>query len=250
MKIAQLNGKGEIFHSLQGEGRSLGVPSVFIRSSLCNLHCTWCDTDYTWNWTGTPFKHRRDSQPGYQKFRKEDQIIELTPAEIVSEVSQYPSRNIVLTGGEPMLHQDDWIQIIDGLRAIDSSYTVEIETNGTLLPEPELDARLTQYNVSPKLTNSANPDHLRERPEVLKFYAANPKAYFKFVISQEADLAEVLALQERYAIPSRRIYLMPCGTSVADLNARQMLLVETCQRYGFNFTDRLHIRLFGEKRGV
>ncbi len=250
MKIARLNGKGEIFHSLQGEGRSLGVPSVFIRASLCNLHCIWCDTDYTWNWTGTPFKHQRDTQPGYQKFRKEDQIIDLSPAEIVTEVHQYPSRNIVLTGGEPMLHQADWIQIIDGLRALDPSYTVEIETNGTILPEAELDARLTHYNVSPKLANSANPDHLRERPEVLKFYAASPKAYFKFVISQEADLAEVLALQKKYGIPSRRIYLMPQGTSVADLNARQMMLVEICQQHGFNYTDRLHIRLFGEKRGV
>ncbi|MCD6049290.1 MAG: queE [Verrucomicrobia bacterium] len=250
MKIARLNGKGEIFHSLQGEGRSLGVPSVFIRSSLCNLHCIWCDTDYTWNWTGTPFKHLRDAQPGYQKFRKEEQIIELTTKEIVAEVNQYHSRNVVLTGGEPMLHQANWIEVIDGLRAIDPSYTVEIETNGTILPEAELDARLTHYNVSPKLTNSANPEHLRERSEVLKFYAASPKAYFKFVISQEADLAEVLTLQKKYGIPSRRIYLMPQGTSVADLNARQMMLVEICQQYGFNYTDRLHIRLFGEKRGV
>lgn len=250
MKIARLNGKGEIFHSLQGEGRSLGVPSVFIRASLCNLHCIWCDTDYTWNWTGTPFKHLRDALPGYQKFRKEDQIIELSSAAIVQEVHQYPSRNVVLTGGEPLLHQADWIEIIKGLRALDPSYTVEIETNGTILPEPELDALLTHYNISPKLANSANPEHLRERADVLKFYAASPKAYFKFVISQEADLQEVLALQKKYGIPSRRIYLMPQGTTIADLNARQMLLVETCQQHGFNYTDRLHIRLFGEKRGV
>ncbi|HEY1169955.1 MAG TPA: 7-carboxy-7-deazaguanine synthase QueE [Verrucomicrobiae bacterium] len=250
MKIARLNGKGEIFHSLQGEGRSLGVPSVFIRASLCNLHCIWCDTDYTWNWTGTPFKHLRDANPGYQKFRKEEQIIELTTEEIVAEVHQYTSRNIVLTGGEPMLHQPDWIAVIKGLRALDPSYTVEIETNGTILPTPELDTLLTHYNVSAKLANSANAEHLRERPEVLKFYASSPKAYFKFVISQEVDLQEVLTLQSKYGIPNRRIYLMPQGTSVADLDARQAWLVETCLKHGFNFTDRLHIRLFGEKRGV
>lgn len=250
MKIARLNGKGEIFHSIQGEGRSCGVPSVFIRASLCNLHCIWCDTDYTWNWTGTPFKHLRDSKPGYQKFLKEDQIIELSPAEIVAEVHQYNCRNVVLTGGEPLLQQADWIAIIQGLRKLDISYTVEIETNGTLLPEPELDALLTQYNVSPKLANSQNPEHLRHRTEVLNYYAANPKAFFKFVIGTEQDLQEVLTLQQKHSIPSRRIYLMPQGTTVAELNTRQPLLLQACLEHGFNFTDRLHIRLFGEKRGV
>ena len=78
MKLARLpDGRPEIFHTLQGEGRNTGLASVFIRSSLCNLHCRWCYTDYTWNLEGTNFAHDRDSDPSYKKYRREDQIIDL-----------------------------------------------------------------------------------------------------------------------------------------------------------------------------
>ena len=89
MKLARLpDGSPEIFHTLQGEGASLGKPSVFIRSSLCNLHCQWCDTDYTWNWEGTPWTHERDGEEGYQKYRKEEQITELSPEDIARAASE------------------------------------------------------------------------------------------------------------------------------------------------------------------
>ena len=81
MKLARLpDGSPEIFHTLQGEGLSAGKPAVFIRASLCNLHCVWCDTDYTWNWENTPWKHERDSDPDYRKYKKAFHITELTPA--------------------------------------------------------------------------------------------------------------------------------------------------------------------------
>jgi organic radical activating enzyme len=249
MKLAKFNGKGEIFHSLQGEGKNCGVPSVFIRASVCNLHCTWCDTSYTWNWTGTNFKHESGGPAGYRKFSKEEQIIELSTEQIVADVSQYKSRNVVLTGGEPLLQEKEWIAVIDGLKEIDETYTFEMETNGTIKPGSELDARLDQYNVSAKLGNSGVPQKLRERPDALMFFASNPKAFFKFVISTDGDIREVLDLQAKYAFPGRRVYLMPEGTTVLDLNKRRLFIVELCKEHGFNFSDRLHIHLFGNARG-
>ena len=90
MRIAADGDRPEIFHSIQGEGRSAGRPSIFLRCSLCNLHCIWCDTDYTWNWIGTEFRHVRDNQPGYSKFRKQDQIVDLSADEVVARVAQFP----------------------------------------------------------------------------------------------------------------------------------------------------------------
>src|SRR6202521_1502982 len=153
----------EIFHSIQGEGISIGVPSVFIRVSLCNLHCLWCDTDYTWNWEGTPFAHRRDAESGYAKYKKTEQIVAMTAANIAAAALQYPARNVVLTGGEPLLQQDGWIEIIATLRAHDPAYRIEVETNGTLIPKPEFPALITQFNVFPMLAHSAQTLEIREQ---------------------------------------------------------------------------------------
>jgi len=250
MKIAKFNGKGEIFYTIQGEGKSLGKPTVFVRSSLCNLHCIWCDTDYTWNWDTTSYPHIFDKIPGYEKYRKEEQIIELTTEELVVAVSQYPCKNLVLTGGEPLLQQKEWVALMTQLRRLDANYWFEVETNGTLLPSQDFEALINQYNVSPKLENSNNAVKLREKPTVYAFFAQNPKAWFKFVIAEKQDLDEVLELIEKYHIPANKVYLMPEGTTPEMLNAKQQWLVEQCKKHGFYYTDRLHIHIYGSKRGV
>jgi 7-carboxy-7-deazaguanine synthase len=250
VKLARLNGVAEIFHSIQGEGRSIGIPSVFVRTSLCNLHCIWCDTDYTWNWKNTRFAHVNDNKAGYQKFDKKEWIVTLPVTEVAETVRQFRCKNIILTGGEPMLQQPGLTALMHVLRAHDSGFRFETETNGTLLPTPEFEAAIDQYNVSPKLENSGNTRKLREKPKVLQALADNPKSNFKFVIAQPADLQEVLDMVEHYGIDPEKIWLMPEGTSPLRLAERREWLTEICKQYQFRFSDRLHVQIWGDKKGV
>lgn len=250
IKLAKLNGKPEIFYSIQGEGKSLGRPSVFVRTSLCNLHCVWCDTDYTWNWEGTRFPHVNDAKPGYEKFNKDEYIAHLPTEDVVRSIAAEDCKNIVLTGGEPLLQQDELVNVMQQLRAVDNDYWFETETNGTILPLEDFDLLVDQYNVSPKLANSGNPQKLREKKRPYDFFASSAKAFFKFVVAEPADLDEVLLLIETYNIANEKVFLMPEGTSPERLRQKQQWVIETCKKYGFNYTDRLHIQIYGNKRGV
>lgn len=252
MKLARMPGhRPEIFHSLQGEGRHAGRPSVFIRASLCNLHCRWCDTDYTWNWTDTPFPHERDADPSYQKYQREEQIIDLEIGEVVGTVSEYSCRNFVFTGGEPLIQEKAWVRLMEALDAEPGATChFEIETNGTLFPGPDFLARIDQLNVSPKLANSGVAEELRLKPEVLRALAATGKADFKFVIGSEEDFVEVRAIVENSSIDPDRVFLMPQARSVADLEANQAWVAALALEHGYRFSDRLHLRLYGARRGV
>ncbi|NLT70356.1 MAG: 7-carboxy-7-deazaguanine synthase QueE [Verrucomicrobiaceae bacterium] len=251
MKLARMpDGGPEIFFTLQGEGRNTGRPSVFVRASLCNLHCYWCDTDYTWNWEGTPFSHEKDADPAYRKYRREDQILRLDPDEIVAAVAGYPCHHYVFTGGEPLLQEKDWCALMAALSAAAPESTFEVESNGTLLPGAEFLRRIDQINLSPKLENSGVARKLRYRPAVLRALAATGKADFKFVIGDAADLTEVLALLDEVPVPPSRVFLMPQALTVAELEANQSRVAALAQEHGFRYSDRLHLRLFGAKRGV
>lgn len=250
LKMARLNGQPEIFHSIQGEGKSVGVPSVFVRTSLCNLHCVWCDTDYTWNWIGSRFAHVNDDKAGYQKFDKKDWLVECEVAEVAETVAGFQCPNVILTGGEPMLQQPGLVTLIHLLRQKRSAYRFEVETNGTLVPKPDFEAAIDQYNVSPKLENSGNTRMLREKSKALHFFSKNPKANFKFVVDRAADVSEVLDLAQRYAIAPEKIWLMPEGTSPATLKKRREWVVDICKTYGFRYSDRLHVQIWGAKKGV
>ncbi|MFZ4633512.1 MAG: 7-carboxy-7-deazaguanine synthase QueE [Saprospiraceae bacterium] len=250
LKLARLHGEPEIFYSIQGEGRSLGRTSVFVRTSLCNLHCAWCDTDYTWNWTGTPFTHVHDADPDYRKFDKKEWLVHCTIEEVAARVAAFPCRNVVLTGGEPMMQQDALAELMRHLKNVDPDYRFEVETNATYLPTPDFDALIDQYNASPKLDNSGNPKRLREKPAVYRFLSEHPKAGFKFVVAETADLHEVLDLIKRYNIAPEKIWLMPEGATREALALRREWIVEICKTHGFNYTDRLHVQIWGSKKGV
>lgn len=250
LKIASLDGKPEIFHSIQGEGKNIGQPSVFIRTSLCNLHCIWCDTDYTWNWEKTRFAHVKDTEPSYTKYKMDEMIISLSLEEIYDEIAKTGCKNIVLTGGEPMMQLDELASLIEFFNTKAEDYFFEIETNGTIMPNEKFEALIHQYNVSPKLANSNNSKKLREKPEVYRYFTDNPKAVFKFVISSEKDLTEVLTICKDYKISNKKVYLMPEGTNPEMLQKKQQWLIEICKKHQFNYTDRLHVHIYGDKRGV
>ncbi len=248
MKLAKLNHKPEIFYSIQGEGPSIGKPAIFIRLSMCNLHCIWCDTDYTWNWENTNFKHIKDVNPDYKKFKKEEWQVETNTEEIISEIDQYPCQRIIITGGEPLMQQKELAGLATTLA--NKGYCIEIETNGTLVPSHDLDFCIKQYNVSPKLANSNNAEKLRDKQLAMQFFTQSKKAAFKFVIEKPNDLNEVLELISKYQIASEKVYLMPQGTTGKELIDKQQWLVEQCKSHGFNYTDRLHILIYGDKKGV
>ena len=250
LKLAKLHGHPEIFFSIQGEGKSIGMPSVFVRTSLCNLHCIWCDTDYTWNWVGTRFPHVHDAIPGYQKFDKKKWIAECEIGAVAEAVAVFPCKNVILTGGEPMLQQPALTALMSALRSRSADYRFEVETNGTLVPTADFDAAIDQYNVSPKLQNSGNTRRLREKPAAYRFFARSKKANFKFVVAEKDDLDEVLSLLETYEIAPEKVWLMPEGTSAKVLTRRRKWLVEICKMHGFHFSDRLHIQIWGAKKGV
>ncbi len=250
MKLAKLNDGPEIFHTIQGEGVSAGLPATFIRASRCNLHCRWCDTDYTWNFEGTPWPHDFDSRPNYQKHRKSDVTIELSPAAIAEYVLRYPSRRVILTGGEPLLQQSEWIELINLLRKADPSFVFEVETNGTRMPTPDFESAIDQFNVSPKLANSGMDESTRIIPDVLAQLAANPNAWFKFVASSATNLSEIEAIATRFGLPPQRILLMPEGRTSDELDRHATELAAEALARGWRFCDRLHVRLWGDKRGV
>ena len=234
-------GEPEIFASLQGEGRSAGLTCTFVRLSRCNLACTWCDTAYTWHFAGDLRPHR----DGVTFDRTANQIV-LSEADVAARITALGGKRLVITGGEPLLQGAALARMV----ALLVGHTVEIETNGTVAPHAELAPMVDQYNVSPKLKHSGNAAEIALLSERLEAWKNEPKAYFKFVISAPADLAEVLALQQAYDLPAGRIQLMPEGTSSADIRARSAWLAPLALDHGLGFSDRLHIHLYGDTRGT
>lgn len=234
-------GEPEIFASLQGEGRSAGLPCTFVRLSRCNLACTWCDTAYTWRFEGDNRPHR----DGLAFERTANQIT-LSEEEVAARIMALGGNRLVITGGEPLLQGAALARMVTLLEG----HTVEIETNGTVAPHPALDPLVSQYNVSPKLAHSGNPAELALIPERLAAWGADPRAWFKFVVASPADVEEVAALVSAHALPRERVQVMPEGTASAVLREREGWLAPLCLEHGLGMSDRLHIHLYGDTRGT
>ena len=209
----------------------MGKPAVFIRLALCNLRCDWCDTSYTWKW---PVKE------------SSKHVLSIPPEEVARIISDFPTRHIVITGGEPLIQSGKIIELLKYL----PFHTLEVETNGTLIPPEELDCRVTQYNISPKHSHSGNSDRNALSVQALEWFAASSKAWFKFVIESPGDIEEVEKLEKSIPLPHDRILLMPKGTTSEELNRILPWLAEECLKRGYRLTDRLHIHLWGNKPGV
>lgn len=248
-----LNGAPEIFRSIYGEGPNAGEPCVFLRLSTCNLQCFWCDTDYTWNWKGTPFRHRDDNEPAYSKYAKVDHLIELHVKDVANMIHEVQpddkELHIVITGGEPLLQARELKDLLELLKEI-RCYHFEIETNGTIRPSESLDRLVQRYNVSPKLSNSAMGQNLRERATSLRFFASSQKSFFRFVVTIRRDIQEALDLVKRYHIPLSRVCFVPEGRTPEEIAEKSSWLTEECLAEGIRYSGRLHISLFGNTRGT
>jgi organic radical activating enzyme len=228
-------GSPEIFASVQGEGFSAGLPSVFVRVAECPLRCEWCDTKYTWDW---------------DHYDRAKETIEFPLDAVLVRVLELAGdhiRNVVLTGGEPLLHQADLAALAEQLRL--RGFKIEIETSGVIEPTAELAAVVDQWNVSPKLETSGNKKSARLRTGPLTRFAAMANATFKFVVCEERDLDEIESIAKTFALPRARIILMPEATDPAKLQASSHWLVPLCQERGLRFGTRLHVMLWGSDRG-
>lgn len=229
----QPGGSPEIFYSVQGEGVNLGTPAVFLRLSLCNLACLWCDTKYTWNW---------------KEYDRKQQILEMTPEQVEQEILRYKCEYLVITGGEPLVQQGELIQFLRSSSR--NGFEVEIETNGTIVPDPRLAELIKHWSVSPKLSNSGNAEPLREIPDCYRYFANLSNCYFKYVIEKIEDLAEVHQLVTRHGLSPDRVILMPQASSTDVLIERSKWLVNLCMSRGYRFSTRLQVLLWGNRRGV
>ena len=235
------SGAPEIFASLQGEGPSAGMPVAFVRLSRCNLACVWCDTAYTWHFAGDNRPHCNG-----ETFDRKANQVELSPADTAQRIAALGQTRLVITGGEPLMQASKLAAMLEHLPDVQ----IEIETNGTVMPPARLDARVDQYNVSPKLAHSGNVAELALKPEMLAHWADEPRAFFKFVIAEPGDVQEVLSLAEQHGFDWARIFLMPEGTDSETLRARERWLAPLALEHGLRMTDRLHIHLFGDTRGT
>jgi len=223
----------EIFYSVQGEGSLVGVPSVFVRTSGCNLRCTWCDTPYTsWNPEGA------------------DETLE----SILAQVRSFGAKHVVVTGGEPMI-APQIVPLTNELHQMGLHIT--IETAGTVVQPVACDL----MSISPKLRNSspvdrdggrwfAQHERTRYQPEVLKSLLSGYQHQVKFVVVDPADLTEIQQMQQELAISAENIVLMAEGTDASTLHNRALWLVNVCKEHGYRFSPRLHVDLWGARRGV
>ena len=228
MKVA------EIFCSIQGEGLLTGVPSVFVRTSGCNLRCWFCDSEYTsWHVEGES----------------------LSVEDVLDRVAGFPARHAVVTGGEPMIAPG--IEALTlGLRR--RGYHITIETAATVFKPVECDLA----SLSPKLASSTpfereggrfaeRHGRLRLRPDVIRAFMERCPYQLKFVIDRPSDLDEVRTLLTGLpGVDPERVLLMPQGITAEEVRARGLWLVEECKRHGYRYCPRLHIDLYGNRRGT
>ncbi len=223
----------EKFYSLQGEGQTMGIPAIFVRLAGCNLLCKsdhWvCDSIEVWRkGDKTPFE-------------------EVLSAKDVDRLMN--GAHLIFTGGEPMLHQK---KILEYLNWFIDLYTfkpiIEIETNGTKLIDQDLQHLINYINCSPKLKNSGEPFFKRFNELSLTDISKHPGAGFKFVISEENDIIEIM--QDFTCIDMKKVILMPAGDSVEELNKTRPTVAELAIKLGLRYSDRLQVVIWNQTTGV
>ena len=227
----------ELFFSIQGEGELTGVPSVFVRTSGCNLRCRWCDTKYaSWKPEGE----------------------NVTINDLLDKVSSYPARHVVISGGEPMIAKgiEEFTHLLK-----ESGKHITIETAGTISPNG---IQCDLASLSPKLSDSTPKEgdinkewidrHESKRLDydILSEWVNSYNFQLKFVVSKEEEIKEIQNVITRIEgkILPEKVLLMPEGIDPDTLRSRYDLLIDLCKENGYRFCNRLHIDLFGNTPGT
>lgn len=234
----------ELFYSLQGEGKLAGMPTVFVRTSGCNLRCWFCDSYHT-SW-----------EPNHASMALDD---------IVDQVKEYArAEHVVLTGGEPMIH-DEAVDLLNRLG--DAGYHTTVETNGTIYR----DAHINLVSISPKLASSTpTPEndptgdgewaerHEQRRIDMnaLTDLVDTYESQLKFVVTSPDDLLEINDLVARIReatrtqVPNSDVLLMPEGMTRASLDDARNEVAELAMDHGYRYTPRLHVDLWNDAPGT
>jgi len=216
--------------TFQGEGPSIGRRAGFVRLGRCNLDCSWCDTPYTWDW---------------ERYDPAEELTRTSVGSVLAQLDAMAPEIVVITGGEPLLQQRRLAPTVEGCAA--RGWPVEIETNGTIVPDDRLASLVGQWNVSPKLTNSGVPYDKRIRPDALAALRDTGRAAFKFVATSVDDLDEVAELVDAHGLDP--VWIMPEGTDPTTWLERARELADPVLARGWNLTPRLHVLLWGDERG-
>lgn len=229
VKHANIN---EIFGpTIQGEGVHTGQRVGFLRFAGCNLTCVWCDTPYSWDW---------------ERFDRNEESHRMSLPDIASQIEPMNVRRLVVTGGEPMLQQN----VLPELYRL-TNCLLDIETNGTIKPKPEVIDVVDMFCVSPKLAHGGDSEESRETPALHDYaqLAQANKAMFKFVCQWESDLDEVDRIIAKYDIPRHSVWIMGEGILAdAHLESMRRIADESIAR-GFNVTSRIHLLIWKQERG-
>jgi 7-carboxy-7-deazaguanine synthase len=222
--------------TLQGEGVSQGRPAIFVRLALCNLDCKWCDTPYTWDWTG---------KNGYA-YSKPLETRRMTTDDLLERISTHAPL-VVITGGEPMLQQRALRVVVRAL--LDRGQDVEIETNGTIEPHDDWEALPVRFNVSPKLWHSGVEWDTAIKPYVLRKYKTLG-AVLKFVVTGPHCIEQIKLIVEQTGFRKRHIWLMPEGRTSTEVLDNLQWIFDQAVKHGWNLSTRLHVLAYNDKRGI
>lgn len=230
----------EIFGpTVQGEGRNAGKPVAFLRLAMCNLHCSFCDTKYTWSFIGKS----KDAE----QYDRSKEVHQMSIEGVIHCLNATGMKHLVISGGEPLLQHKQLAELLKILKL--AGWFVEVETNGTVYPNQEFINLIDQINCSPKLSNAGDPLKLRIKNEVLaKLALLGDKVNFKFVIQTKKDLEEARGIITASNLDNEVRFMPECRT-LQELKEKEAWLKPLCEERGFIYCTRLSI-LDGNKRGT
>lgn len=224
----------ECFKTIQGEGVFVGVPSVFFRTSFCNLRCHWCDTPWT-------------------SWKPENK--DITVEEAADLISAFDCKHVVITGGEPYVQARDLTLLCDIL--VKREHFITVETNATIY----VPTKAQFISMSPKLSNSTPSEELdkkwskkhekfRINAEAIQKFITKHGCQIKFVVAHEDDIIEIREIEEKLKLPKELIMLMPEGQTKREVRQKSEWLANLCKDNNYRYSPRLHVDIWGKKRGV